>query len=176
MNTCMIKFTLFIPQTALHLATHTQQLEIMRKLLIAGASINITDHKGNTPLHIAARFSSTRPLEEISHYVSLQTILEVAQVRNNEGQSCVHVAAKNGNSELLRKLKSLGIDVNMQVHTSLQPHELMCSTPCHTVLFHCCPKVSHSFDQFPCTINVFSLPFYNRVVLFHFIYTYWQYF
>ncbi len=102
-------------QTALHLATHLQQLEMMRKLLIAGASINITDHKGNTPLHIAARFSSTRPLEEITKYISAQAVLEVAQIRNNEGLSCVHVAAKHGNMEILRKLQHIGVDMNIQV-------------------------------------------------------------
>lgn len=108
---------MFFPfsQTALHLATHLQQLEMMRKLLIAGASINITDHKGNTPLHIAAKFTSTRPLEEIIRYISIQTILEVSQVRNNEGLSCVHIAAKNGNTEILMKLKDLGVDIDMQV-------------------------------------------------------------
>lgn len=87
----------------------------MRKLLIAGASVNITDHKGNTPLHIAAKFSSTRPLEELVRYISIQTILEVSQVKNNEGLSCIHIAAKNGNMEVLRKLRSLGVDMNMQV-------------------------------------------------------------
>ena len=87
----------------------------MRKLLIAGASINITDHKGNTPLHIAAKFSSSRPLEEIIRYISIQTILEVVHVRNNEGQSCIHVAAKNGNTEILRKLRDLGVDIDVQV-------------------------------------------------------------
>ncbi len=88
----------------------------MRKLLIAGASINITDHKGNTPLHIAAKFSSTRPLEEIMRYISIQTISEVAHVRNYDGQSCVHVAAKNGNTEILHKLRSIGVDMDIQVN------------------------------------------------------------
>ncbi len=87
----------------------------MRKLLIAGASINITDHKGNTPLHIAAKFSSTRPLEELIRYIPIQTILEVSKLRNNEGLSCIHVAAKNGNIETLRKLAELGVNVDMQV-------------------------------------------------------------
>ena len=88
---------------------------MIRKLLIAGASLNITDHKGNTPLHIAAQFNSTKALEEILRYVSLRTVLEVAQIRNNEGQTCVHIAAKQGNTDALRKLKSLGVDMNMQV-------------------------------------------------------------
>lgn len=88
---------------------------MIRRLLLAGASIDITDHKGNTPLHIAAKFSSTRPLEEIIKYVSIRTVLDVAQTRNNEGLSCVHIAAKNGNMEILRRLHNLGVDMDMQV-------------------------------------------------------------
>jgi len=88
---------------------------MMRKLLITGAAIDLTDHKGNTPLHIGSRFASTRVLDEITRYVPLQSILKAAQIRNNEGFSCVHVAAKNGNTEVLAKLKSLGVDINMQV-------------------------------------------------------------
>lgn len=104
---------------------------MMRKLLIAGAAINITDHKGNTPLHIAAKFSSTRPLEEIVKYISIQTVLEVSQVRNNEGLSCVHVAAKNGNVEILRKLRNLGVDMDMQVRLGCVCNTyILGKTPC----------------------------------------------
>ena len=104
-------------QTALHLATHLQQTEMIRKLLIAGASLNITDHKGNTPLHVAARFSSTKSLEEIIRYMSVQTILQVAAIKNNQGQTCIHIAAKQGNMDVLRKFKSLGVNMDMQVRT-----------------------------------------------------------
>ena len=106
-------------QTALHLATHMQHTEMIRKLLIAGASLNITDHKGNTPLHIAARFSSTKSVEEIIRYMSVQTILQVATIKNNEGLTCIHIAAKQGNMDTLRKFKSLGVDVDMQVRKNV---------------------------------------------------------
>lgn len=106
------------------MAAHTQQLDMMRKLLIAGAAIDLTDHKGNTLLHIAARFSSTRVLEEIARYVPLQAVLKASRIRNNEGYSCVHVAAKNGNTEVLAKLKSLGVDINMQVCKALNSDAL----------------------------------------------------
>ena len=112
-------------QTALHLATHLQQTEMIRKLLIAGASLNITDHKGNTPLHIAARFSSTKSLEEIIRYMSVQTILQVAAIKNNQGMTCIHIAARQGNMDVLRKFKSLGVDMNMQVREREREREML---------------------------------------------------
>ena len=105
----------FLTQTALHLATHTQQTDMIKKLLIAGASPYMTDHKGNTPLHIACKFNSTRCLDEILHYTSLKNIRGVALIRNNEGLTCVHVAVRHGNTDALRKLKSMRVDLNMQV-------------------------------------------------------------
>ena len=102
-------------QTALHLATHTQQHELVRKLLVSDASLCLTDHKGNTPLHVVCRFSSSKCLEEILRLVKLSTILEAAQIRNNEGLTCIHIAVQHKNTDALRKLKSIGVDVNMQV-------------------------------------------------------------
>ncbi len=111
----IIIISFLCPQTALHLAVHTQQIDIIRKLLLSGASLNVPDHKGNTALHIAAQFSSTKSLEELALYVPMQTLLEVATTRNNEGQTCVHVAAQYGNTDVLRKLKSYGVNIDMQV-------------------------------------------------------------
>ena len=88
---------------------------MIRKLLLSGASLNVPDHKGNTALHIATQFSSTKSLEELALYVPLQTLLDVAKIRNNEGQTCVHIAAQHGNTDVLRKLKSYGVDIDMQV-------------------------------------------------------------
>ena len=42
-------------QTPLHLAVITQQPTIVRRLMAAGAAIDIRDQNGNTPLHIASR-------------------------------------------------------------------------------------------------------------------------
>ena len=102
-------------QTALHLAAHTQQHELVRKLLVCDASLSLTDHKGNTPLHVVCRFSSSKCLEEILRLVKLSTILEAARIRNNEGLTCMHIAVQHKNTDALRKLKSIGVDINMQV-------------------------------------------------------------
>ncbi len=108
--------TLNLPlQTPLHLATHTQQTEMIRKLLMAGASPYLTDHKGNTPMHIACKLNTTKCLDEILRYTTLRNIRQIAQLRNNEGLSCVHVAVRHGNTDVLRKLRSMGVDLNMKV-------------------------------------------------------------
>lgn len=101
-------------QTTLHLAVHTQQTEMVCQLLRAGASLHLTDHKGNSPLHIASR-SSTKCLDEIFNATANSTILDVSQIRNNQGLTCVHLAVLAGNTEALLRLKRAGVDMNMQV-------------------------------------------------------------
>lgn len=101
-------------QTPLHLAVHTQQTDMMRLLLKAGAGLYLTDHKGNTPLHIAAR-SSSSCLEEILSLVPTLTILEVSQIRNNQGLTCVHLAVLASNTATVLRLKAAGVDMDMQV-------------------------------------------------------------
>lgn len=88
---------------------------MIHKLLAAGASIRITDHKGNTPLHIACKLSSTKCLDEMLRYVPLRTLIEVAESPNNDGLTCVHIAAMHSNRETLRRLKTIGVDLNIQV-------------------------------------------------------------
>ena len=73
------------------------------------------DHKGNTALHIACKFSSTKCLDEIVRSVSLERIVEVSRIRNHQGQTCIHVATEHGNTDTLRKLKSIGVDMNVEV-------------------------------------------------------------
>lgn len=101
-------------QTTLHLAVHTQQADVVQQLLRAGASLNLTDHKGNSPLHIASR-SSAKCLDEILGATTNSTILDVSQIRNNQGLTCVHLAVLAGNMETLLRLNGAGVDMNMQV-------------------------------------------------------------
>ena len=88
---------------------------MMQKLLAAGASLELTDHKGNTPLHIACKFSSTKCLDEILRCVPLEKVVHCSLIRNHQGQTCVHLATEHGNTDTLRKLKSIGVDMNVEV-------------------------------------------------------------
>ena len=88
---------------------------MIQKLLLAGASPELTDHKGNTPLHIACKFSSTKCLDELVRGLPLDRVVEAAYIRNHQGQTCVHIATERGNTDALRKMKSIGIDMNVEV-------------------------------------------------------------
>ena len=41
--------------------------------------------------------------------------MDVSRIRNHQGQTCIHVATEHGNTDTLRKLKSIGVDMNVEV-------------------------------------------------------------
>ncbi|XP_058790152.1 NF-kappa-B inhibitor cactus-like [Phymastichus coffea] len=110
-------------QTALHLAVMTNQPEIVRKLVLAGADISIRNHQGNTALHLACisgDLACTKALTEpyaenkrnfSSKKLSLPQILEL---RNYNGQTCVHIAASKDQLHLVRILIDAGADLEAQ--------------------------------------------------------------
>lgn len=99
----------------MHLAIHTQQTEVIRQLIQAGASPFLQDHKGNTPLHVACGLPSTKCLDELLRYLHYSTVLRVAEIRNFQGLTCAHIAVQSGNKDALLKLKRAGVDINMKV-------------------------------------------------------------
>lgn len=108
-------------QTPLHLAVITKQPLIARKLITAGARLDSKDHKGNTPLHIAAKegyafvaqvLLGPVPLEELNGNKKHQQIPQNLEIRNYDGQVCLHLAAEGGHLETLKVLLSKGADIN----------------------------------------------------------------
>ncbi|XP_046388602.1 NF-kappa-B inhibitor cactus-like isoform X2 [Ischnura elegans] len=111
-------------QSPMHLAVLTRQARIVRRLVVAGASVDQRDRKGDTPLHLAARVGDvmcTKALLEpltaqeassapgnASHCFPPSSIDE----RNHDGQTCVHLAAIGGNLDVLRHLVGFGANVN----------------------------------------------------------------
>ncbi len=88
---------------------------MIRLLVNAGASLHLQDHKGNTPLHIACQQKSTLCLDQLLSSVHHTALSELAEIRNYEGNSCVHSAAYAGNTDAMLKLKGAGIDIDMKV-------------------------------------------------------------
>uniref|UniRef100_A0A1B0AND7 Uncharacterized protein n=1 Tax=Glossina palpalis gambiensis TaxID=67801 RepID=A0A1B0AND7_9MUSC len=121
-------------RTPLHLATLAQRPKILRALLLAGASPTICDRQGNTALHLACRsgveesvlaiiapFSEDEVAEfsreHINHNVST-CISKVLEMRNYNGEGCVHLTAKLGFINILRLLTSHGADINSREYKS----------------------------------------------------------
>ncbi|ESO85665.1 hypothetical protein LOTGIDRAFT_84232, partial [Lottia gigantea] len=114
-----------LSQTPLHLAVLTNQPEIVRRLIVGGAQIDIRDHKGNTPLHIAAQkgYQNIAKLlltpvfhNEInvnSYEIPYQKIPQDLEIRNYDGLSCLHLAALGNHYDSMRLLLENRAPINI---------------------------------------------------------------
>ncbi|KAK6177575.1 hypothetical protein SNE40_015649 [Patella caerulea] len=94
-----------LSQTPLHLAVITNQPDIVRRLMVAGAQVDVRDSKGNTPLHIACTKGFTeitrillKPVNHTEIHVNryeipYQKIPQDLESRNYDGLSCMHLSA-----------------------------------------------------------------------------------
>jgi len=117
-------------QTPLHLAVLTNQPNLVRKLVTWGANLEIRDRNGNTPLHCACANGNidcvqalTVPLssEEKEMYLPFERpqrqIPQNFDMKNYEGESCLHAVLNAPSSEiqvlLLKYLVDIGhADIN----------------------------------------------------------------
>ena len=110
----------------LHIAVLQNQPAIVRRLVVAGARLDVRDREGNTPLHLAARRGNLECGEALLKPVSVQEMSEQSQSQvlysqlpvdiidlcNHIGESCVHLAAMGGHAHFLRFLCWNNADMN----------------------------------------------------------------
>ncbi len=110
-------------QTALHVATKESQLDIIKELLLMGASHDIQDHEGNTPLHVACSRGQVEYLRAMVEPLQMEdrTIdftrknCKLMTMRNYSGLTCLHLAANHGHLHLVEYMVAghLQVDINM---------------------------------------------------------------
>ncbi|KAH8263573.1 hypothetical protein KR044_010816 [Drosophila immigrans] len=133
---CLLNIQNDVAQTPLHLAALTAQPTILRRLLLAGAEPTVRDRHGNTALHLSTiagekqcvralteKFGASEIQEAHRHYGYLSNDKAVSslsyarlpadlEMRNYDGERCVHLAAEGGHIDILRILVSHGADIN----------------------------------------------------------------
>ena len=128
-------------QTPLHLAVLLNMLKVVRRLMSCGVEIDASDHTGNTPVHIACRENNTKMAEVLLTPIKREEILgnkcdimyrQIPQdlnIRNFDGETCLDIAFKNGNYELLEMLLDKGANVDQR-----------CLKTGRTLLYRACSK------------------------------------
>ncbi len=107
-------------QSALHLAIIMANMHIFCALLDAGASLDVYDRHGNTPVHIMCKNGLTDYLKELVEPTQRQRHLDLIRTligtKNYDGETCLHLAAKHSHFDIVEYLitsKLICIDVNL---------------------------------------------------------------
>ncbi|CAF0870949.1 unnamed protein product [Rotaria sordida] len=90
-------------KTPLH---HTQDIKIIKLLVESNADINAIDNDGNTPLHTKCAGEYNKPLE-LNAIRILHEYGAVLDKCNANDETCFHLAARNGHTEILQLLFEL---------------------------------------------------------------------
>jgi hypothetical protein len=121
-----LSFTNVLFQTPLHLSVLTNQPEVTRRLIVAGAEVDKRDKDGNTALHIACRQGQYKNVQNLlepvryhetkqnSYEIPYQTIPQDISIKNYEGITCLHLAASHGHLDIVSMLLDKDIDVNLK--------------------------------------------------------------
>ncbi|XP_046565176.1 NF-kappa-B inhibitor alpha-like isoform X2 [Haliotis rubra] len=129
-NSEWLNITNMLQQTPLHLAVITCQVNIVRRLMTAGARVDVTDIHGNTPLHIACREGYQEIVECLlrpvyyeetllnQHEIPYQRIPQDLEKRNFDGHTCLHLAAMSTHLKVLELLLSKKANINVRDATS----------------------------------------------------------
>lgn len=121
-----------LAQTPLHVAVLTNQITVVRRLIVAGADICQVDRHGNTALHLACRekfidclLAMLKPIgyeEQKRNNYNIPTEI-VDQKQNLDsvnyvGFACLHLAASNNQIDIVRLLLENGADVHVKTEKS----------------------------------------------------------
>ncbi|GFR94613.1 inhibitor protein kappa B-like protein [Elysia marginata] len=113
-----------LQQTPLHIAVLTRQVAVVRRLVCAGASVDLCDQMGNTPLHSACCLGYEDVVNQLltpvraeetyqnRYQIPYQRIPQDLEMKNYEGLTCLHLTAMAGHFNVTRRLLAAGANIN----------------------------------------------------------------
>ena len=113
-----------ISQTPLHLAVLTNQVSLVRRLVIGGADLQSRDKDGNTPIHLACRGNllnvvkallepvCEEDMKQNNYEIPPEAMVYNLDIKNYDGLACLHLAALKGHIDMIKTLLHYGADVN----------------------------------------------------------------
>ena len=126
-------------RTALHRASQTHHLDIIRLILNYGADVDVPDSDGSTPLHLAISGISRElakihaPSEEIIREAGLETVAAVQlllkhganiNLQDHMGRTALHKASQCGDAGMMELILDHNADVDALDHDGLTPLHL----------------------------------------------------
>ncbi|TSK58190.1 Adenosine 3'-phospho 5'-phosphosulfate transporter 1 [Bagarius yarrelli] len=105
-------------QTPLHLAVYLNQVAVVKALVARSVFIELQDQDGNTPLHVACEHGRFDCANEMIRQVSSSKLIQVFEMQNWRGLTCLHVATLHKHHRIMKLLMKKGVDLNIQEGTS----------------------------------------------------------
>ena len=106
---------------ALHLASLYGKTSFVKELIAAGATVEVRDEAGGTPLHDACASGHLAIVHELCLAATKNgTITEYIRMTDEDGEQCLHLAARGEHHEIVSYLLENGADarsMNSQGHT-----------------------------------------------------------
>ena len=99
--------------TSLHLACQSDKADIVKSLLAKGASMDVFNDDGVSPVHVAAQFGSVAMMEElvlvgrqldITNKEEGRQLLDVVNMQDNYHQTPLHFASEYGKKDMVKYL------------------------------------------------------------------------
>jgi len=110
----------------LHIAVLMNQPNMVRRLVVAGATNDIRDQEGNTPLHLASKRGYLECAEALLRSISVEELKDASVVscdehnnlhsildlKNYHGEHCIHLATFGQHYNFIRFLSWSGANMN----------------------------------------------------------------
>jgi ankyrin repeat protein len=113
-------------KTPINVATHFNRVDLIKKLMRKNANIFLKDFQGNNVLHIATMYNYPELVDLFGQ--------KLKNTLTRDNSNSLYLAASRGNTNILKKLITLGENINIKNNSGL--------FPLHSAIFNCFPETA----------------------------------